>query len=164
MIGLRMRKSGRTPRRGVATVEAAVVLPLLLFVLIAIFEYGRYLVLRQVVSNAVREGARYAVVRSVDSTTFETQVRDAVDNRLGRLGSWIDNYSPSANISVYKSSPLTGANLGSWKDAGFGEAITVEFSGTYRSTVTKLPLPGFGAGLPGVMQLRARCLMFSEAN
>lgn len=54
----------RTPtsqrRRGVAAVELALVAPVLLILLLGLWEVGRLIEVQQVLSNAVREGARQA--------------------------------------------------------------------------------------------------------
>src|SRR5690348_12706988 len=53
---------GRTfRRRGVTVVEMAIVIGACLLFLFAIFEYGRVIMLRQLLANATREAARYAV-------------------------------------------------------------------------------------------------------
>lgn len=53
--GLRARE-----RRGIAVVEFAVILPLLLFLLIGIWELGRLVDAKEILSNACREGGRAA--------------------------------------------------------------------------------------------------------
>ncbi len=56
-----LRRSASTRRAGVATVEAAVVLALLLVpVIIGVWEVGRLVYAQQVITNAAREGARLA--------------------------------------------------------------------------------------------------------
>ncbi|QEL13988.1 TadE family protein [Limnoglobus roseus] len=56
-----IRRSSPSRRCGVATVEAAVVLSLLLVpVLLGVWEVGRLIYVQQVVTNAAREGARLA--------------------------------------------------------------------------------------------------------
>ena len=50
----------RPPRRGAATVEFAVVLPLLLMFVLGIVEFGRLVMVAQVTTNTSREAARYA--------------------------------------------------------------------------------------------------------
>jgi Flp pilus assembly protein TadG len=49
-------------RRGQAAVELALVTPLLLIIVIAIFEFGRAWNEKQVITNAVRDGARIAAL------------------------------------------------------------------------------------------------------
>jgi Flp pilus assembly protein TadG len=65
------------PRRGVAVVEMALVLPFLLIVLVGIWEVGRLIQVQQVMNNAAREGARLAaqgLVINKDSAATEIHV------------------------------------------------------------------------------------------
>ena len=57
-------------RTGAATVEMAFVVSIFLLLLFGIFEYCRFVFVRQVVVNAAREGARYAVVNTTDTTVL----------------------------------------------------------------------------------------------
>jgi Flp pilus assembly protein TadG len=51
--------SKRTPHRRAATiVEMALVISLVLPLMFAVFEYGRIIMLKQLMDNAAREGAR----------------------------------------------------------------------------------------------------------
>lgn len=65
---MRTRKTIRwnrgSRRRGVAVVEFAVVLPLLLTILFGIIEYGWVFMVRQTLQTAAREGCRLAVLQS----------------------------------------------------------------------------------------------------
>jgi Flp pilus assembly protein TadG len=70
-------------RRSAATVvEAAVIMGVFLLLFFGLFEYCRLLYVRQVATNAVRDGARYAVVRTGDSTTT-ANVQDFVWGQMG---------------------------------------------------------------------------------
>ncbi len=53
--------------RGQALVELAIALPLLILILMGIFEFGRAFYTYQVVTNASREGARVAALGGSDS-------------------------------------------------------------------------------------------------
>lgn len=67
------KRTARSDRRGATTVELAfVLLPFLLFVW-AVFDYGRFVMVRHLLANAAREGARMAVVN--------TDVSDNANNR-----------------------------------------------------------------------------------
>jgi Flp pilus assembly protein TadG len=74
-----MRTTSRTSRRrrrGVAAVEFAFVLPLLLLLLIGIWELGRIIHVQMTLNNAARDGARIAAQASIVSTTGAyTQIR-----------------------------------------------------------------------------------------
>jgi Flp pilus assembly protein TadG len=83
------RRAARPLRdsRGAAAVEFALVFPLLLVVMIGIFEFGRVWNIHQVVTDASREGARRAVVRDgVTGTAKQTAVANAINNRLTSAG------------------------------------------------------------------------------
>lgn len=75
MIARRHRRSARTRRRGAATVEFAVVVPILLTFILGIIEIGRLVMVAQVATNASREGARYAVQGSADASTIDSYLR-----------------------------------------------------------------------------------------
>ncbi len=55
-------------RRGVVAVEAAVVLPILLIMMLGIWEVGRIIQVQQILVNAGREGARIAAGGYVQGT------------------------------------------------------------------------------------------------
>lgn len=83
MVGVRSRTLLRprgTPRRdeGQSLVEMALILPILLALLVGIFEFGRSWNIYQVVTNAAREGARKAVI----PTSSTAQVDSVVDAYL----------------------------------------------------------------------------------
>ena len=153
-------------RRGAAAVEAALVLPVLFLFLFAILEFVRYIALRQVANNAVREGARFAVVRVVDGGTTDFEVKREVDRKLAGFGAQLTSYSPEQNIHIFRFKPSNpSVRSDSWKDAGFGEYIAVEFEGTYDSLFSTLYLPGVGdIEILGDHHFQARAVMYSEAN
>jgi Flp pilus assembly protein TadG len=85
------RSCGKTSRRerlvsdrGQALVEAAVTLPLILLVAVAIFEFGRAYQTSLVLNNAVREGARVAVLPNTRPADVQARVTDYL--RSGQLG------------------------------------------------------------------------------
>jgi hypothetical protein len=66
---------------GQSLVEFAIGLPLLLALVIAIFEFGRAWNTSQVLTNAAREGARRAVLETTESEDeVTTVISDYVDN------------------------------------------------------------------------------------
>jgi Flp pilus assembly protein TadG len=78
--------------RGTALLETALTLPLLLFVAVGIFEFGRAYQYMQVLTNAAREGARVAVLPG--------QTTDAVQSR-------VTNYLTAGQISNPSSATVT---------------------------------------------------------
>ena len=61
------------PRRGVTIVETAFVLLIAMTLTFAIYDYGRYFMLSQLVNNAAREGARQAVAKTNTQNTAMIQ-------------------------------------------------------------------------------------------
>ena len=81
-------KSRTRRQRGNALVEFAVVGPLLLTFLFAIFDFGRALYTYHFVCNAAREGTRYAIVRGSKSAIPATQ--SSIQTYLGNVPMGID--------------------------------------------------------------------------
>ncbi|HEV3143824.1 MAG TPA: TadE/TadG family type IV pilus assembly protein [Gemmataceae bacterium] len=143
--------SGRAQRRaGAAAVETAIVIGVCLLFMFAILQYAHYVMIRQVVENAAREGARQAVVKTSSATTADIQA--VVQQYLS--GQNLSNLS----IQVYEADPATGANIGPWTSTQWGQGIAVEVSGTYKSI-----LPSFGF-LPNTVNVHVKSIMRSEAN
>ncbi len=57
---MRLKIDSRQQRRGVAAVELALLLPLILLLLMGLWEIGRAIDVQQLMSNAAREGGRQA--------------------------------------------------------------------------------------------------------
>jgi len=68
--------------RGQSLAELALALPILLALLVGIFEFGRAWNVRQVLTAAAREGARLAVIPGADQTVVEGDI----DARLTAAG------------------------------------------------------------------------------
>lgn len=67
----------RVPARsGVAAVEFAFVAPLLFMLVFGIIEFGRMIMVHQIITNASREGARRAIIENASSTEVTTLVSD----------------------------------------------------------------------------------------
>ena len=139
-------------RKGAAIIEAALVLPLFLLLIMGIMEYGRFLMIRHVVDNAAREGARYAVVHTYDKVTAD--VVDKVNTSLGSQAGTLT----TKTVAVYEAHATTGANVGDWKNAKFGGLIAVEINGDYHPV-----LAGF-LFMPNTFHIKTIATMRSEAN
>jgi len=94
-----MRKRLMKNERGAALLEAAITIPLILLISVAIFEFGRAYQTWQVLTNAAREGARVAVIAG----TSDAQVTDAVRNymTIGHL-----DKAASAPIDINRTAPM----------------------------------------------------------
>src|SRR5438270_6681377 len=139
-------------RRGAATVEMAFVVSVFLLLLFGIFEYCRFVFIRQVVVNAAREGARYAVVNTTDTTV----VPDTQAWVLTRL-SGMDKQAKTYNCQVYMAD-ASGNNIGAAGNAGFGQYVAVQIDYAYAPV-----LPAF-LFMKGTINITSKSLMYSEAN
>ena len=78
----------RRRRRGAVIVEAAMVIPILLLLMFGIFEYGRFMLVRNVLNHAAREGARHAVVRVAGNQTGTQEILDFVEKNMAGMGAF----------------------------------------------------------------------------
>lgn len=113
----------RKDRQGAAVVEFAVVAPVLILLIFGMVEFGRMVMVQQVLTNAAREGARVGVLD--DSTV--TDVQTTVNNYLTGGG------VKGATVTV-SPNPLSSA--------GYGAPVTVTVTVPF-SQVSWLPSPMF---------------------
>jgi Flp pilus assembly protein TadG len=72
--------------RGQATVEFALVLPVLLLLVLGIIEFGKAWNLSQIATDAVREGTRYCVIYDNTNTYTNAWVETHIKNLMARAG------------------------------------------------------------------------------
>ena len=74
-------------REGVAAVEAAFVLPIVVTLMLGIWEVGRMIEVTQLVTNAAREGARVAAGGNINGTSVTVStVQQAVKDYMTSAG------------------------------------------------------------------------------
>ena len=97
-----MRRLRKLWRRddGAALMEAAFVLPLLLFVSVAIIEFGRAFQTWQIVTNAAREGARVAVLPGMTDDAIRTRVQDYMNMGISSPGSATITIDRATTVSI----------------------------------------------------------------
>ncbi len=120
-----MFKSSRKNRRGAAVVEFAMVVPVFLLLVFGMIEFGRAVMVKQVLVNATREGARQAVL---DGSTM-ADVRARVDVYLA---------ASSINGATTTVTPNPQA-------AAFGQPVAVTISVPFEE-VSWLPVPQYIGG------------------
>ncbi|MCA9188124.1 MAG: pilus assembly protein [Pirellulaceae bacterium] len=120
------RRNRRRTRLGAAAVEFAIVAPIFILLVFGMIEYGRMVMVQQVITNASREGARVAVVDGSTTTTVEDTV---------------DDFMVSANITGYDVVVTPDPPA----DAGYGESVSVTVSVPF-SQVSWLPSPMYLGG------------------
>jgi Flp pilus assembly protein TadG len=148
-----MVRIGTRPARrsGTTIAEAATVIALTLLFLFGIYEYGRFVMIKNLLDNAAREGSRYAVVHTYDKTT--TDIQNRVLNYLAGQSAQLQNL----NIQVYQSDS-NGNNIGPWTDTQFGQYIAVQIDGDFHPMLPSILF------MPTTMHLETRSVMYSEAN
>ena len=143
--GFRRRRLGA---RGQSAVEFLFALPMVLFLLSGIFEFGRHYYTRLTLRHAVGEAARFAVTGNVlpdpqtgDPMTRSQSIVQTIVDRAGDL-----------NVSV-SNLAITPANGG-----GPGEVVTI--TATYRYTFVLTPIARlFG---PGYVDFSVSTTMMNE--
>ena len=68
----------QSERRGAATVEMALVLPVFFMVMLGIVEVGRAFMVSQLLTNAAREGSRVAIMTNSTNTEVTNTITDIV--------------------------------------------------------------------------------------
>jgi Flp pilus assembly protein TadG len=116
----------RRNRRGAAVVEFAVVAPLFITLVFGMIEYGRMVMVQQLIVNAAREGCRKGVLDG--ATTAQVQ---------STVTTYLSNASVNgATVTVNPSPPSS---------AGYGAPVTVTVSIPF-SQVSWIPTPMFLSG------------------
>ena len=124
-------------RRGVATVEMAVVTPLLLTMLLGIIEYGWVLSVQQALIHAARDGTRVAALPG----STDTDITNSVTHDLQPLG--LSGYTvtmthsttadPTETVHVqipYSKVTLVGGYFGAAPGKILGAACSMRKEGT----------------------------------
>ena len=135
---------------GAALLEAAITIPLLLFVSVGIFEFGRAYQTWQVVTNAAREGARLAVLPSANVSTVQQRVRDYM--QAGQLSRYA-----TAGVSVNTSATLTVNGT-----AVSASQVTVTYPFTFIVLQPVARLVSSQTALGGAVTMSAQALMRNE--
>ena len=78
-----MSRRKKSCKRGVAAVEVAILLPIVLVVFFGVCELGWYVHCAQAVNNSARQGARTAVDHANSNAEVEAAVRNSLSNSLG---------------------------------------------------------------------------------
>jgi Flp pilus assembly protein TadG len=131
----------RINRQGAAAVEFAVVAPIFFLMVLGMLEFGRAMMVQQLLTNASREGARVAILDSPSPTA--STVTSTVNNYLQGGG------ISGATVTINPTEPTTAA---------YGAPVTVTVQIPF-SSVTWLPKPIF---LGSTTKLQASTVMRRE--
>ena len=148
----------RSRRRGATLVETAIVLPLVMLFILGVFEYGRYLMMLHLCTNAAREGCRYAVSHTQPVTIGAQTQGNATADVTNAVTAYLAGQSlASQSIQVYQSDSL-GNNLGVWNNASAGQYVCVKITGNFLSAI-----PNF-LHIANPLPITSQAVMVCEGN
>jgi Flp pilus assembly protein TadG len=116
----------RRNRRAAAAVEFAIVAPVFLLMVFGMIEYGRMVMVYQVLTNASREGARAAVLDGATTSSVQTAVQSYMTAAM----------ISGATVTVAPNPP---------SNAEYGDPVTVTVSIDFNQ-VSWLPSPMYLGG------------------
>lgn len=131
-------------QKGVAAVEFAIILPVLILLVFGIIEFSLLLYDKQVITNASREGARAGIVWA-DDRISDGEIMDVVDN-----------YCLNYLITFGTTNPPATTIVRTGLSAGDNLTVTVTYDYDF------LVLPNFIASLAGGKTLSAVTIMRME--
>lgn len=140
---------------GQALVELALALPLLLLILVGIFEFARAYSIKQSLVNAAREGARAAVVQKATGTPDSSAVAAVVNTYLS------PNNITADSIGISATAP-DGTVRASFAAAQSGDAVTVTVKDQYSFLLVGPVLGLFGRSYRDGVNLGSRATMRME--
>ncbi len=70
----------RERSRGAVTLEAAIMMPIFLLLLVGILEFGRAVMMHQIITNACREACRQAIIHGAQDANVTQKVSEYLDS------------------------------------------------------------------------------------
>lgn len=134
-------RSYRRNRRAASAVEFALIAPVFFLLILGMVEYGRMVMIQQIITNASREGARRAVLDGATTTEIQGLVGDYLQ---------LAQVSPAGAVITVSPNPPNSAE--------FGDPITVTVAIPFNQ-VSWLPTPMYLGG----RTMRATTVMRRES-
>ena len=134
-----------TRERGASAVEFALILPLLVFFIFGIIEFGFYVYNQQVITNASREGARAGIVFGDPPLTD------------GEISGIVGSYCQNRLITFGTPTQVTTIIVREGSGAS-GDDLTVQVQYQYQF----LAIPRFVTGITGGIPLGTQTIMRME--
>ena len=154
VVWVALRHRGQPHRsRGQGLVEFALVLPIFVLILVALFDLGRAVFAYNTLTNAAREGARHAIVNQDIPTIVE---------RAKGQTAIIELDDPSVSVAFYQMQQNGDPDLDNECDlVAVGCLAVVEFEATYRPMTPIIANVIFGEGVTftarSVLSVEYRC-------
>jgi len=164
-----VKRQGGPSRPAVTIVETAMVLSVAPFLLFNVYEWGRYIMMQQLVENSAREGARFAIANTATGTTAQVQAQ--ATTYLCGLDGQLQNFQVSVSGVALQNGPVytQGQTFTDWTQASPTDGIVVTVSGTYTPdlpTLLFLPamlLPEY-QNQSNSVTMQSTSVMYSEGN
>ncbi|GAB5443636.1 MAG: hypothetical protein Fues2KO_39850 [Fuerstiella sp.] len=136
-------------RKGAAMVEMAVCFPIFMLMLLGVIEFGRALMVSQMLTNASREGCREAIIDGATKSSVESDVRQMVVDTVGCDGT-------DVAINVVVTSESSGAEIANLEDAEQRDLIQIDIMVPFNA------ISYSGGRFLNGSNLRGRCAMRKE--
>ena len=138
----------KNDNKGVAIVEMAIVLPLLIIIVFGIIEFGFIIYDKAMITNASREGARAGIVFRVDDTgpilPNDAAVQSLIESRIqSYLSTYLISLGSAAPIPSFANGGITTSLVGGTP----GGELTVTVNYDYSFLVLN---PGFLKSAPTI--------------
>jgi Flp pilus assembly protein TadG len=152
-IRLPRRRRGASRSGGQALVEFALVIPIFLLVLVALFDAGRAVFSYNTLTNAAREGARMAIVN---------QDEDTIKARAKSQTAIVELNDPAVEVDFYQVADDGTADTSDPCDlVAVGCLAVVSFQATYQPITPIIANLMFGSGVTfeatSVLSVEYRC-------
>lgn len=124
MKRINKRISTRQPghrRRGAAMVEMAVCFPIFMLMLLGIIEFGRALMVSQLLTSAAREAGRSAIVDGATEAGIEAETKNLVVSTAGCQES-------DVTVDIVVTSVATGNEVADLEDAEQRDLIQIDIT------------------------------------
>ena len=103
----KLRKNAN--RKGAVIVETALVLPVFVLVSFGIIEFGRAMMVSQVITSSAREGARLAVLTGSTNAQVEQAIKDFLEEAIGVAPAQV---SVTITVTPAPGNPSAGNEVG----------------------------------------------------
>lgn len=150
----KVQTAGR--QRGLAVVEFALTLPVLLLLMLATAEFGRMLSQYDTLTKAVRDSCRYVASKAAVGTTYVVSITSQLQGEAGNLVAYGNtNGTGTALLPGLAPSNVTVADAG-------GGYVSVSATYTYSPMIGNT-LPTFGLGNPISLNLSLKTAVTMRA-
>ncbi|MGL4462871.1 MAG: TadE/TadG family type IV pilus assembly protein [Planctomycetia bacterium] len=149
------REPAALTRRGAALVEFAIIFPVMMILVLGIWELGRYIHVRQILENATREAGRLAATGQLNDTVVTVaMVKATAADYVGRA------IPERPNVKTQVDATVTNLSSHSWVNPGDAEQLDM-FAVTVTLPVDAIDWVAINRFLPAGATMTSRTLWCS---